>query len=40
MKELIEFLEKRGGRQADSLRKGDTTLYLGSNQIGDSEERD
>ena len=36
MKELIEFLEKRGGRQADSLRKGDTTLYLGSNQIGDA----
>ncbi|EER22675.1 MULTISPECIES: tetratricopeptide repeat-containing protein [spotted fever group] len=37
MKELIEFLEKRGLKwEADSLRKGGTTLSLSYNNIGDT----
>ncbi|WP_121542567.1 hypothetical protein [Candidatus Rickettsia colombianensi] len=37
MKELIEFLEKRGLKwEADSLRKGSTTLSLSYNNIGDT----
>ncbi|CEO17826.1 hypothetical protein RMONA_07375 [Rickettsia monacensis] len=41
MKELIEFLEKRGfTRQANSLRKGDTTLNLSYNDIGEARARD
>ncbi|WP_342270457.1 hypothetical protein [Rickettsia endosymbiont of Orchestes rusci] len=36
MKELIEFLEKRGLKEeAGNLRNGDTTLKLRGNNIGE-----
>ncbi|BBJ31847.1 hypothetical protein RAS_09560 [Rickettsia asiatica] len=41
MKELIEFLDKRGLKdKADSLRKGGTMLALGGGDIGEQGARE